>query len=387
MFRKLRPTGNKIYFKSIPYSDAVFSPYNTNFFDSGTSALSAVLLAVKNIRKNVIHPKILLPAYTCPDVLSAVLFVDIQPILIDFYPDKPFMNLEIIKHKLTDPSVIAIIAINFLGISEQTLKLKNITNQTEVLLIEDSAQGFPKTVNKNSHYWNGDFIISSFSRGKPLALLGGGIVLSKNKKLMDNVTKKHTKKMTHRGKIEYYLKILIYNVLSKPQFYFWVSNIPGLNLGKTCFKSLQAIQACPDYVKSLLSFNFEKYSQRRRISNDIHILLSNLASPIIVDLPAICNFDFKNILLRYPILIKDLKIFNEIHKQLEKKGLGASKMYKDILPEITGVPNSTFTKELMTFKNAQLFSKQLITLPTHEDVSENDLLKIKDIFTNILTNQ
>lgn len=379
MYRTLRPTGNKVSLKSTPLSDDFFAPYHVQFVQSGTAALAAAILAAikkAKMQRHISAPIIILPAYACPDLISATLYAGAKPLLIDFIPNRPWLDIPAIE-AVIDASIVAIIAMNFMGIPEQMSDLKRLSMKHNITLIEDSAQGFPLSI--NASYWSGDIVISSFGRGKPLSLLHGGIILSTESKLFDLLPHLEILGESLFSKLKYYLKVNIYNLMTKPLLYHWLLRIPGLKVGETIFKPLNKLESCPNFIKKLISRNYELYANKELITRKFHTMLTRINSEFIIDLPEACGFNMDMPLLRYPILITDSSIHQVLRTELTKMGLGASIMYEKILPNITGVDKSWFS-QIQNYPNASLFAQQLLTLPTHEDVSHQDIAKIENLF-------
>ncbi|RKZ65668.1 MAG: hypothetical protein DRQ44_07780, partial [Gammaproteobacteria bacterium] len=98
MFYQLPPVGSPIVLDSSKaLADvAVFSSYQTQFYASGTAALAAALVAVlaksqKSFKSG--QAEILLPAYGCPDLISAAVFAGVKPVLVDLEADRPWLDL------------------------------------------------------------------------------------------------------------------------------------------------------------------------------------------------------------------------------------------------------------------------------------------------------
>ena len=188
MFYQLPPVGNPVRLSDGRNDESllqeVFSPYTPGFFDSGTSALAASILAAVNV-KGASKPEVILPAYGCPDLISAVVFAGAKPVLVDLEAERPWMDLEQVSAHITGHTV-AVIAASLCGIPERLGALRQITEQAELLLIEDSAQLFPGSIDEAN--WQGDLVVISFGRGKPVSLLGGGAVLFRDKRIRQPVT-------------------------------------------------------------------------------------------------------------------------------------------------------------------------------------------------------
>lgn len=380
MFTSLRPVGNKIKLSKITFSDDLFEPYSTKFYQSGTAALASAIIAAKQANPGITQPTILLPAYVCPDLISAAVYANVQPILIDFEENRPWMALDEIKKNLSG-SVIAIIAVNFLGIPERVSLIKKLINNTNIVLIEDSAQSLP--LDFNNDYWQGDIVVTSFGRGKPLGLLGGGAVLTKKQNLYNLFPAQKRTETSILNKVKYQLKLHLYNFLTKPFLYYWLLKLPGLDFGKTTYKKLTILENCHTATLDLITSNYQSYKTKNLVNRKIQTMLQHFNTSLIIDLPGVCNVDLTNPLLRYPILVTNMKVRNQLLSCLNQHGLGASSMYPDILPNIEGVaPNIFINKDNIVM--AKNFANYLITLPTHNDVTDSLIQIIEDIINKVI---
>ena len=92
MFYQLPPVGNPVRLSGGRHDESllqeIFSPYSPRFFDSGTSALAASVLVAINV-KGASDPEVILPAYGCPDLISAVVFAGKRPVLVPIQADRP----------------------------------------------------------------------------------------------------------------------------------------------------------------------------------------------------------------------------------------------------------------------------------------------------------
>ena len=128
MFRTLRPSGSRISTSRSSNIAELFSPYHQLYTQSGTAALAAALSSVKKLRSDISSPEVLLPAYCCPDLISALIFTGIKPVLIDFEKNTPWLDLVKLDQTISS-STIAILAVNFLGIQERIGKIREILPQ------------------------------------------------------------------------------------------------------------------------------------------------------------------------------------------------------------------------------------------------------------------
>ncbi|WP_101760236.1 DegT/DnrJ/EryC1/StrS family aminotransferase [Oceanicoccus sp. KOV_DT_Chl] len=356
----LPPVGEAILIPKLVEPAPEFDGFNAHYVDSGTSALALALLAAKQLHPDVKHPEVIIPAYCCPDLVSAAVFAKIKPVVVDITPNQPTLCLSELKQNLSG-NTIAVIAVNFLGIPERLKEIKNLL-PAHCHLIEDNAQSYTPLTRPTE--LQGDFIITSFGRGKPVSLLGGGLCLI-------NST------FTNRLQLSPYihassddrlltLKIRAYNLLIHPKFYWLANRNPLLNIGQTIYKPLKQITAIDSVRKHWLQANIHCYLRRARTIEknlDETLAMQCLIHPI-----AQQNRDP---LLRYPVLCEQRQNKDQLYKILNTKGLGASTMYGSSIDRIPGI-NSLVT---LTSDNrhAARFAEALLTLPCHS--RSNRLIK------------
>lgn len=365
--RSLRPAGNRIDLchPSPDAASVIPDHWHTRFVDSGTSALG---LALKEAVDRAAHPDpiVLLPAYGCPDLLSATVFAGARARLVDLMPDRPWLDHEALQSAI-DERVVAIVAVNFLGIEEQLDALQSIAARHGIPLIHDCAQSFQAGIESPL-----DTVILSFGRGKPVSLLGGGAVLTRMSPA-NSGKGAPLPKATAGNRIRFRAKATAYNLLARPGAYWIPERIPFLRLGETRYKALENIAPASPAALAYLQSNAQRHTRstgesRRRLRAG----LGTLDVPGLVDLPARCNVDDDAPLLRYPLLLPDKAKRDAVLQQLRHAGLGASSFYDAVLPDIEGVPfDAVIEPDLLP--NARSFAERLLTLPCHDDVESRDV--------------
>jgi dTDP-4-amino-4,6-dideoxygalactose transaminase len=348
-------------------------------------ALAAALLAArKNARESfgIAAPEVLLPAYGCPDLVSAVLYAGLRPILVDLAADTPWMDLHSLQSKLT-PNTVAVIATHFLGIPERLAAIREALGDSNALIVEDSAQLFPGT--PSDDVWQGDLVTLSFGRGKPVGLLGGGAVLCRNAALIKHLPLANKPSLaggTKRPGLLYSLKVRLYNTLLSPKLYGVLQSVPFLNLGETVYTPLKQISPFDERRISILAANIEAYQERARTPQQwLAEMLADMGGEGLADLTKSKPNPSNLALLRYPVLLKDQQLRDKLLRELSQKGLGCSRMYPKPLPNIHGLENRL--REQGEFPQASLFSQRLLTLPCHSGVQSADVKRIRQVILEV----
>ena len=371
MFYQLPPVGNVVRLTGSRDNESllqdIFSPYSPRFFASGTAALAASILAAISIKEEP-EPEVILPAYGCPDLISAAVYAGARPVLVDLEAERPWMDLEQVSAQITAHTV-AVIAASLCGIPERLGALRQITEQAGVLLIEDSAQLFPGSIAEAD--WQGDMVVISFGRGKPVSLLGGGAVLFRDEKLGRLLPDYPVIKGGMGQRLAYGLKAMLYNRLISPRSYWSLQWFPFLHLGETRYHPLEVIGPLDVIRRRLLNANVADYlGKNPDMRIPISGMIDSLADDGIVNLPVACKLPMQQRLLRYPLLIDPVER-DRVYAHLSESGMGVSVMYPGILPTISGLDSLLAGRG--PFPAAERFAARLLTLPTHAGVRREDI--------------
>jgi dTDP-4-amino-4,6-dideoxygalactose transaminase len=366
--KRIRPVGNNLLAKSRGFDEELFSPFKFRGYGSGTQALASSLIAIKYSVNNRDKNEVIIPAYTCPDVVSACYFCGLKIRLVDLEKDSCRIDLTDLKRKI-NKHTLAIVAINFLGFPEDILSIKAIARNIPV--IEDSAQGM--FYDQCGSYWQGDLIILSFGRGKPLNLLEGGAVLFRDKRWASFLPKQNSKLNEPKKALLYLIKYHLYHFCSNPWVYYGITQLPIIKIGHTYFKNLSQIRPIQEYIVERLSDAIIKYKNLEIKWYYYAEQLSGCEAITQID----TSFSSKINLLRFPCLIHDSEKLTLIINDL--KNYGISRMYEKILPDMEDIPASVICNPDEDFTKARTFAKKLITLPSHNGVKLADQKKIIDI--------
>jgi len=383
MLYQLPPVGNPVCLSRSDKQDALIqifgSSYKPYYFASGTAALAAAIMAASRL-KSVDEPEVIVPAYGCPDLISAAVFAGVKPVLVDLEADRPWMNLEQLLARISTQTV-AIVAVNLFGISERMDQLRPLAEQSEVVLIEDSAQAFPSR--NEQDIWAGDLVVLSFGRGKPVSLLGGGAVLCRegaHEALYGLLPcGREQQPVNVPQQLIFKLKAALYNRMIFPRLYWLPQAMPFLHLGETRYYPLTSIEGMDRIRLSMLPANVKAYLDNSlKIQEKIEEMLGDLDLEVcgITDLPNACKIADGRRLLRYPLLVEP-GARDQLYGELFRSGLGPSLMYPTVLPKISGL--RSILQSQGVFPAASSFAERLLTLPTHQQVSQADIAKMREV--------
>jgi dTDP-4-amino-4,6-dideoxygalactose transaminase len=365
---ELPPAGYPIVIQTSTAPETLFDEYNHYWLDSGTSALAMALMDCKQRHIDVENPQVIIPGYCCPDLVAAAIYAGVTPLVVDIAIDDAAYDLDRLKAAIHS-NVIAVIAVNFLGVKENLSAIRDVTANHHIELIEDNAQWFPENI---STHFSSDYVVFSFGRGKPLSLLAGGLLLAK-KAILQNPLDNNPNPSSSRS-FKDKIKLHAYNLLLHPQAYCFLKRAPFITLGETRLHLHEKIAAMPALAKSLFAANRQAYCQR---SEAVAHCYREWFSDAPIQFLKVIDSARSGRLLRYPLLLADAEQCQKLHRLLDDNGLGSSLMYQQELNAIEGVADKVVLHSPLL--NARSFAKRLLTLPLHAYVTQRHLDKMHKI--------
>jgi len=350
---------------------------------SGKAALTIILKALHELYPE--RNEVLIPAFTCYSVPSAIIkaglkvkLCDINPETLDFDFEQLRKIISLSKTMNNKNSILAIIPTHLFGLPADVDQVRKIKDDDKISIIEDAAQAMGGTLKRKKIGTFGDIGFFSLGRGKAFSTIEGGIILTNNNSMADDITSQ-MKRLPAYSVLEILKLVIVSFLLSifmRPALFWFPKSIPFLKLGQTLFepgfplKKISSFQA--GLTKNWLVRLKEMNSIRKQKSNFFFECLkknNNLASSMI-------RQNKNNFFLRFPLKIYDKQVFERILSKSEKSGLGIMSAYPN---SINHIRELEYFFEGKNYPEAYRISKQLLTLPVHDFISLSDYLKIKKL--------
>jgi len=151
-------------------------------FNSGTSALHAVLLA-HGIKEG---DEVIVPSFTFIATANAPLFVGAIPIFADIEQKTFGLDPEDVKEKITHKTR-AVIPIHYGGCPCMIRELKETVEDRHILVIEDAAESFGARINDRKVGTFGDSAMLSFCQNKIITTGEGGAIVTNSKETCEKL--------------------------------------------------------------------------------------------------------------------------------------------------------------------------------------------------------
>ena len=370
----LRPVGEPIICKKSSQNPAVlFKPCHATFYGSGTAALAAAIAtAIK--RSDCPRPEVILPAYGCPSLVSAVLFNAAKPVLVDLAPDQICLDIDRLKAAL-NANTVAVISVDLFGLPSLTPTHRELINRHPCSLIHDCAQA-TFTPERAAAVEN-ELVVLSFGRGKPVSILTGGAVLTASNQHLPHAVTYPPAKSSLTANLLTWLKYQAYNLIIDPRVY-WLTNYLPLKTGETHYEILHEIgKISPAALPYLHANLIQGVNRLQPLRFQYTQLFKSISGDGWIDLCQNADPQNRHKLLRYSILAPSKAVRDLFRQHGTQLGLGITSLYHQILPFVDSMPD--IFNDHLDYPNAKSFSERLVTIPIHTDSDITTASTLRDL--------
>lgn len=324
--------------------------------DSGTSALAVALSALSPS-----HLPVAIPAFGCYDLITALQMAKRQAITYDLDTHTLSPDLASVDAALSRGCAALVVASVF-GYPPRMSEILELTRPRAIPLVEDIAQaGGARWLGRPLGQW-GEATVLSFGRGKGLGGAGGGAVLFR-----EHLSPGLDTKARPSRDIKGFLALTVQQVLASPRLYWLPDSIPWLALGETIYHrpwtpfSIGRAQAA--LAGEAITHIDEDRQRRATVSGSLTEALQPFRESIqLIEVPQESTPGF-------------LRLGGRMTRaQPSLRRWGIRRSYPIPLPEHPELkPLLALTSN---HPGAQRLCRELVSLPTHSGVSDEDVLRL-----------
>jgi len=189
---------------------------------SGTVGLTYALEA-----SNVGGKHVLVPAFTCPNVVLSVWAAGGVPKVVDVSPTSLCLTLDTVQDALDD-NVAAIIAVDAFGCPAPVEELSDLVGERECTVIDDACQAYGSVSEGNKVGVRGDLGVVSFGYAKPVSVNAGGLLMTNSARVasrLEEVVQRYLSEWRADWRNSIALRLMRYD---RPQLHYWLGVMLGL---------------------------------------------------------------------------------------------------------------------------------------------------------------
>jgi perosamine synthetase len=340
------------------------------FVSSGRAALAVLLEAMQ---RDSNRREVIVPAYTCFSVPSAVArsglvvrLCDVSSTTLDFDMDA-LGRLDLAKALCMVPS-------GLYGLPGDLAALEPIAKSHGAFLVDDAAQCLGASQDGRPSGTLGDAGFYSLGRGKGITTMGGGILATTRDDLARRIDENLRKLRRPPGwkTCAAIGSSLLYSSLLKPSRFWLLDRLPFLGLGLSVFDPSFSVTRLSTYQRRLAARLLplvDSYNQIRRAHAEQ--LRAGIEGADGIEIPRPAQGSTP-VYLRFPILARDESHRARMLQALRHAGISASASYPTSIEDIPGVtPHLAAGQEFCP--KARSIAARILTLPTHPGVTARDV--------------
>jgi dTDP-4-amino-4,6-dideoxygalactose transaminase len=331
---------------------------------SGKAALTTVLLAMRALTG---RRKVILPAYTCYSVPSAIVKAGLEPVPCDLAPgsfDYDYAQL----HSLLDSDVLCALSVHLFGIPADTRRLVALCRPMGIFVVEDAAQAMDVAADGHPPLGTrGDAGVFSFGRGKNITSGSGGLIIGNSRPIAAGIAAilKRLPRTGARDGAAAFAGLALQSLLISPRLYWFPAGLPFLRLGETIFHEDFPLRELSPLQARLLRGWRTRLDQLNRARRQI-------ASHYLRHIHGAREFGKRIAYLRFPLLL-DPEARRRVLIEDASRRLGITGMY----PATVGrIPELQARLTEKVFPRAEELAARVLTLPTHSLLTRGDLESI-----------
>jgi perosamine synthetase len=336
---------------------------------SGTAALTLTLMALKSLSPRT---EVVIPAYTCFSVPAAVLKAGLRPVPCDIDPSNFDYDHTLLGRALKS-TTLCVIAHHLFGVPSNIEKIRELCRSRRIFVVEDAAQAMGIDVEGRHLGTLGDAGIFSLGRGKHLTCGSGGMVVTNSTQIAGALAAQYAtlEQPSLRTSLKDFVTLAFMTVFMRPRLYWIPASLPFLRLGETTFPRKITLA----HLSAMKAGFLRNWRARLARANDVR---SQTVTFFSQQLPLPKTVASAQAFLRLPILVKTRRDQERLHAASRTSGLGMALAYPSPVSDIPEVRAASFVAQ-KSFPAARDVVDHLLTLPTHELLSERDKHEIAEL--------
>lgn len=330
-----------------------------------SSGKSALLLALEGLVLLSSRQEVIIPAYTCFSVPSAIAKAGLKVRLCDVDPVTFDFDLKQLSTLISEKT-LCVIPNHLFGIPSAMDVIVDLARRNGAFVVEDVAQALGGASGNRRIGTMGDVAIFSFGRGKNVTCGSGGLILTNSQNFADAI-RRHTGNLAEPGlreSIAEFVGAALMMLFIHPLAYWIPANLPFLKLGQTYYYEDFSVKTMSGMKAGLL----RRWEIRLRESNHARTVAGHdfarlLDASRIEDIPY----------LRFPLLMENRAMRDAVLRRSLEEGLGISQLYPTPIHQIPQIKEQF---KGQSYPAASHIAECLITLPTHPLVRSEDRERI-----------
>jgi len=334
---------------------------------SGKAALALILRALKTL-----SPKreVLIPAYTCFSVPSAIVKAGLTVKLCDMDPSTLDFDYKMLQKTISEKT-LCVIPNHLFGIPSDLDRIQVLCRLGGMYIVEDAAQAMGGVYKGKKLGTIGDVGFFSFGRGKNITCGSGGAIVTHSHQIAAAIETElpSLERPSLCEGIKEFISLALMKIFMYPTLFWCPDGLPFLKLGETLFYRdfpMKRFSGMKSGWMRRWKERLERSKQDRARNSSWFIQLLHVHTSWGHDIPY----------LRLPLVVDSAEKRNRIYAISREKGLGLSVMYPTAINEIEEMKTQFKGEE---FASAKAIAEKLLAIPVHALLSDRDKKSIIEL--------
>lgn len=378
---------------------------------SGKAAFTLILYALEKLFPD--RDEVIIPAFTCYSVPSSIVRAGLRIRLCDLRPDSldfDFAQLSAMLSSSPPPPadfrpaggageppvgaldagacgnpvnrILAVVPTHLFGYPADVARLRKLIRDPGITVVEDAAQAMGETIEERKIGTLGDVGFFSLGRGKAFSVVEGGVILT-NRDDLAGALDRSVDRLPRYGLLpllNIIFKAVALMLLIHPRLFWVPRSLPFLKLGETPFETDFPVLKMSSFQAGLARHwrgKLEKLRDVRRKNVNRWIAILEGSKKQGADFLRTRSLG----LLRFPLRAADGGKREALLRESARMGLGVMPTYPTSINAIAELRGKI---DAGAFPVAESCARELVTLPTHRYLTEDDVTELSRLISRVL---
>lgn len=333
---------------------------------SGKAALTLILRALASSSS---RRKVVLPAYTCYSVPSAIVQAGLDPVPCDIAADSFDYDTGRLD-ALLQPDVLCVLSVHLFGIPSDTRGLLDRCRPAGITVVEDAAQALGGEACGVPLGTAGEVGFYSLGRGKNVTAGGGGLIVTQSAAIAAALSQQMRRAPAAglAADARTFAAMAMMAAFIEPSRYWFPAGLPFLKLGETVFHEHVSVVRLSGYQAALM----RGWRARLAALNETRRAHGAYYQAHIPGARGGTSLPY----LRFPVLFDDPGVRQRVLADERARAVGISRMYPGTIGTIPQLQGRLSER---VFPRAERVAATLVTLPTHPLLTAADRDEVRAV--------
>jgi dTDP-4-amino-4,6-dideoxygalactose transaminase len=340
-----------------------------------SSGRAALTLILETLREQVDtgRDEVVIPAYTCFSVPSAIVRAGLKVVPCDVDPQHLDFDQSMLP-QLVSSRTLCIVPNHLFGLPARMELALELARAHGAYVVEDAAQSLGACLDGRPVGTLGDVGFLSLGRGKPLTAIDGGVIIVPRHGDLATRLQRHAERLPRPPRVPWHVavKAIGHALFLAPHRFAIAERMPFVKMGESKFSPVFDISGLSAFQAALAAATLDEQpavTAMRRANAGV--LLEALR-----DLPGLETIqpvkDAEPVYLRLPFRTSRPEAREQLCHRLTARRLGVSRMYPSAITAIPELQTHLATS-VQPCPEAERVAASLMTLPTHPLIEPPDL--------------